>query len=269
MAPKTSNSAWPVWCVLSVLTTVVVIICQVPVNRPTASFVNSKVANSSPTEFDTDGNASEKALLDAVLRGNFSDLQIAAIRGDVPTVRKILSPLEKPELTSTLAVGTNIFSSESPLTLAVRNRRPGVVKELIEFGVNVNEWGRYSLTPLANAAESGSVEIVSMLLQAGSDVNAAPDGYTAVMRACIGGHPDTAALLIKAGADVNLARHDGRTALHFASMYGHVECVKLLLKHEADLTAIAYVDETAMGLAQFYKHEEVVRILKAHQANSP
>ncbi len=194
---------------------------------------------------------------------NISDLQIAAIRGDVKVVDHLLAELTVDQRRIALAEWYSPFLSHSPLRLAIGRGHTAVVQNLIRNGANVDEVSRYSLSPLANAAEAGNREILKLLLEAGADINTqANDGYTALMRACIGGQSEAARVLLEAGADPNLKRHDGRRALHFAAMKGDAECVKLLLKFGADVEAIAYGKDTALSDAESGKHDEVVRLLK-------
>jgi len=191
-----------------------------------------------------------------------SDLQMAAIRDDVMTIRHLLATLDKRSKTKALAdwYEPSLFSY-SPLSLAVRHGHTNTVRELIASDANINEATRYTLTPLANAAELGHVDIVNLLLEAGAQVNSAPDGYTALMRACCGGQPKTAWLLLEAGADPNQKRHNGQRALHFAAKRGNAECVKLLVKHGADINAVAYGKNTALTYAQLYKFEDVIKLV--------
>jgi ankyrin repeat protein len=52
-----------------------------------------------------------------------------------------------------------------------------------------------------------------LLLRAGVDVKARCfSGWTALMRACNGGHYEIAKVLIEAGADINIKNNDGYTA---------------------------------------------------------
>jgi len=194
---------------------------------------------------------------------NISDLQIAAIRGDVMRIRFLLARLDDKSKAEAMAKGyLPSISSHSPLSLAVQNRHANAVRLLIEQGANVNEATHYTLTPLANAAELGHVEIVKFLLEAGVKINQAPDGKTALMMACWGRQPKTAQLLLEVGADPNLKRHDGQRALHFAAKRGNAECVTLLLKHGADIDAVANGKNTALTYAELYKYEDVIAILR-------
>ncbi len=127
---------------------------------------------------------------------------------------------------------------------------------------DVNQSDRYRLTALARAAEQNNADRVRALLAAGANINQATDGYTALMRACIGKAPETAKILLEAGANPNLQRHDGQSALHFAAKNGSVECTQLLLRHDADVKAqTAYKNWTPRDWAQHYKHLAVVDLL--------
>lgn len=192
-----------------------------------------------------------------------NDLQIAAIRGDRMVIRRLLAQLDERAKKSALSNGCiHGLLSHSPLALAVRKGHTDAVRELISAGAEVNEYCIYTLTPLANAAERGHTETVKLLLQHGAKVDAAPDAYTALMRACIGGQCEAAKLLLDAGADSNAKHDDGQRPLHFAAKSGSADCVDLLLKHGADASAVAYERDTALTCAERYNHKDVVQILR-------
>lgn len=192
-----------------------------------------------------------------------NDLQVAALRGDGAELRRQLRQLDGDAKKAALAHGY-IFNllSNSPLTLAIRNGHTDAVRELVAAGAEVNEYSMYSLTPLAIAAERGHTEMVKLLLKHGAKVDAAPNAYTALMRACIGGRAEAAQLLLNAGADANAAHGDGQRPLHFAAKCGSAACVRLLLQHNADPRALAYGKDTALGYAELYKRKDVVEILR-------
>ncbi|KAE9385780.1 ankyrin, partial [Gymnopus androsaceus JB14] len=58
--------------------------------------------------------------------------------------------------------------------------------------------------------------------------------YTPLMIAAEIGHLDVVSVLIEEGANVNAQSEDGSTALRQASQEGHLEIVKLLLNHGAE-----------------------------------
>ena len=63
-------------------------------------------------------------------------------------------------------------------------------------------------------------------------------GMTALHRACVFGHVDTARLLIEKGASVNERNKIGWTSLHYATANDRVEVAKLLLFHGADCSIL-------------------------------
>jgi Ankyrin repeats (3 copies) len=99
----------------------------------------------------------------------------------------------------------------------------GKVRELIARGVDVNTKMEISGgVALSSAATAGHQEIVSMLLDAGADVNA--DGGAALTAAA--GHAEIVRLLLDRGADVNARRSDGLAPLMSAAGSGRVETVE-------------------------------------------
>jgi ankyrin repeat protein len=69
-------------------------------------------------------------------------------------------------------------------------------------------------TALMFATQSGSLEIVKLLLAAGADVNAKESHHmTALMWAAERGHIEIVQALLAAGADVHATNIDGYTAL--------------------------------------------------------
>ena len=90
------------------------------------------------------------------------------------------------------------------------------------------------ITPLMEAAISGTPADVERLLNEGADVNArSAGGITALM--CAVHDPREAALLIQHGADINAKTQLGVTPLFLASAYsGAIDTVKLLLDRGAN-----------------------------------
>ena len=64
----------------------------------------------------------------------------------------------------------------------------------------------HGATALILAAQSGHVEVVRLLLEAGADKDVADDdGATALMEAAYRGHVEVVRLLLEAGADKDMA----------------------------------------------------------------
>ncbi len=139
---------------------------------------------------------------------------------------------------------------------------------LITAGANVNAADNDGWTPLTWAAWNGHDECVRLLLAApGIDVNKATnDGYTPLFLAAWKGHVECVRLLLVApGIDVNKADKYGWTPLYQAALYGHVECVRLLLAApDIDVNKADNDGRTPLYWAAFlYGHVECVRLLLA------
>ena len=74
-----------------------------------------------------------------------------------------------------------------------------------------------------------------MLIEAGADVNASPEGFSALIIACCNGFDDGVELLIQAGAEVNMIGDKGLNPLMGAAANGHVRCAELILEAGADV----------------------------------
>ncbi|HPW97358.1 MAG TPA: ankyrin repeat domain-containing protein [Flavobacterium sp.] len=78
-----------------------------------------------------------------------------------------------------------MYSSNTPLCLAIVKGDVETVKKFIEYGANVNETSN-GLTPLMIAARYNKVEILKLLVDNGAHVNAKDEkGYTALKYATL------------------------------------------------------------------------------------
>jgi ankyrin repeat protein len=81
------------------------------------------------------------------------------------------------------------------------------------------------------ASMRGYTELVDLLLQAGADVNVAPEcgGGTALIYASINGYEEIVRLLLKAGADINAKFIGGMTV--FGCAANHPGTLKILREY--------------------------------------
>lgn len=118
-------------------------------------------------------------------------------------------------------------------------------------------------TALHLAVESGSNEIVVVLIGAGASVNAKDSSnVTPLHMAAFLGYASIAETLLKAGADVNARgfRHN-ETPLHVAALHGHSSVVNIILLNGGDLHALNMLKKTPLQLAQENQKSNVVKIL--------
>ncbi|MEZ4416577.1 MAG: ankyrin repeat domain-containing protein [Gemmatimonadota bacterium] len=105
--------------------------------------------------------------------------------------------------------------------------------------------------PVADAAERGDIEAVRALLREGADVNAAQgDGMTALHWSALSGRAELVSMLLYAGAEVEAATRLGSyTALHLAAQKGLAEVVGVLLDAGADPDALTTTGVTPLHFA--------------------
>lgn len=188
-----------------------------------------------------------------------------------------------------------------PLTLAAYNGDFESVLELLNTGAKPNSQTRGRDTPLSYAAGNGHIDIVRLLLERGTLVDAG-DG-AALKAAAFRGHSDVVQVLLTAGADVRLytgsndrtskrlrranepsvleyAAHGGElsivrallsqgadpnagagSALAIAARQGNIEIVGALLEAGADLNWRSRGGYTALATAAVRGHAAIVRLL--------
>ncbi|KMQ91742.1 ankyrin repeat domain-containing protein 17, partial [Lasius niger] len=180
----------------------------------------------------------------------------ACTDGDVGTVRKLL--------TEGRSVHETTEEGESLLSLACSAGYYELAQVLLAMNANVEDRGiKGDCTPLMEAASAGHVDIVSLLIAHGADVNAqSTSGNTPLMYGCAGGHEEVVRVLLEAGANVEDHNENGHTPLMEAASAGHVQVAKILLEHGAGInTHSNEFKESALTLACYKGHLEMVRFL--------
>ena len=131
-----------------------------------------------------------------------------------------------PTLTACLDAGQPINAvnrrGDTLLTVAAYNAQSDAVKRLLkQRGIVIDARNKMGLTALSAAAFQGQVAILSDLLRAKADPNAAsPRGQTALMFAALAGREGCIKKLIAAGADVDAKDAQGNTAASLAEGQG-------------------------------------------------
>jgi ankyrin repeat protein len=140
-----------------------------------------------------------------------------------------------------LAAGACTQRPATPLTQAAVRNDVAALRQLLDAGHKADEGGD-SWTALIWASRSGSIDAISILLDAGADVNL-PDlrETTGTRRRCkhaiLERQPAVVGLLLDRGADPNRgAGPGGRTPLLLAAGDSDPTILKLLLAHGADPT---------------------------------
>lgn len=110
-------------------------------------------------------------------------------------------------------------------------------KYLIDNGADLNSAHVDGSTPLGHAAKNGFGKVVSVLLNAGAEVDVADRYATPLVHACKHGRAAEAKLLLKSGADPDETNQvdDSHTPLIYAIKRHDHELVRDLIDHGADV----------------------------------
>ena len=214
-------------------------------------------------------------------------IESAVASGHVEVIRGLVGA--SPELLHARLDATS--KRRTPLHLAVVTRQFQSLATLLELGADSDAVDAANLTPLDQAALSGDVEMVELLLEAGATVQlpaavaleyvddveallaADPtllhpgERYGALLtQACERASGDIVRLLVAAGANVNTPASAetaidgaaGYTALHAAAFFGNTSAVDALLEAGADVRAREQRHGgTPAGWARYAGHSDV------------
>jgi ankyrin repeat protein len=115
---------------------------------------------------------------------------------------------------------------------------------LVRAGADVEAKTRLAdITPLFMASKNGNAAMIELLLTADAK-SATTTGTTPLMLAAGSGSVDAVKVLLDNGADVDGKDiNQGQTALMFAAALGRAEVIKVLAAHGADLKAVSLVPD--------------------------
>ena len=157
----------------------------------------------------------------------------------------------------------NSFSADgmSALAWAASLGWSPTAKMLVEHRVSISDTrNRQQTLPLEEAAASGNLPTVRLLLECGEDPNHRDrDGWSAIHWAAEEGHLEIVRLLLNANANPNAVSSYGTSPLHCAANGGHVSIVRLLLLQQADPLKSTCHGWTALHHAAFMGHSHVVQ----------
>uniref|UniRef100_A0A8C7R9B4 Ankyrin 2a, neuronal n=1 Tax=Oncorhynchus mykiss TaxID=8022 RepID=A0A8C7R9B4_ONCMY len=124
------------------------------------------------------------------------------------------------------------------------------------------------ITPLHVASKRGNTNMVRLLLDRGSQIDAKTrDGLTPLHCAARSGHDPAVELLLERGAPLLARTKNGLSPLHMSSQGDHVECVKHLLQHKAPVDDVTLDYLTALHVAAHCGHYRVTKLLLDKRAN--
>ena len=202
--------------------------------------------------------------------GSWTPLQEACFHRHTEVVRLLLEA----------KANTEVWNHEKRTALhqAVRGRdkRPEILRMLLEHGALIEPAGWDAMTPLAEACQYGNAELIEILLAAGANSEAPSlagafslagqkqeNGFTPLMRAVMGDMPQVVPLLVKYGANVEArTATTGTTALLVALEHKRYDVFnELLIAGAKPDTARVDGMTPLMRAAKDCAREQVMRLL--------
>ena len=206
-------------------------------------------------------------------RGN-TVLHLAASEGHLDAARMILE----------LGVDVDPKNNEglTPFLRASQGMREGhrvIMQLLLRHDADYTVRDNRGNTALHLAASEGRLDVASMLLELGVDVDPKNnEGFTPLRQVSQGmleGHRDIMWLLLYHGANLDARDNHGNTALHFAASEGHLDVARMLLELGADVDSqnnerLTPLQQASQGMRE--GHRDIVRLLLVrllldHRAN--
>ena len=195
---------------------------------------------------------------DATLAGRdgHTALWLAAVRGDVPVLKALLS--------GGVAADTHAAAESTPLVAALGGSHPEVALLLLAAGASPDATDAQRRTALMFAAARGDAQLVRVLL----DHHARTDAVDAAQRTALWyaaaiGSKGSVALLLAAGSSAESTDESGLSALHAAAGQAHEEVLEPLLAADARINRRSNGGDTPLLVAAAAGHVEVVRTLLA------
>uniref|UniRef100_A0ACB8EKL2 Caskin-2 n=1 Tax=Sphaerodactylus townsendi TaxID=933632 RepID=A0ACB8EKL2_9SAUR len=128
--------------------------------------------------------------------------------------------------------------------------------------LNVNYQDVDGFSALHHAALVGSLELISLLLEAQATVDIKDiNGMRPLHYAAWQGKVEPVRLLLRAAASVNLASLDGQIPLHLSAQYGHYEVSEMLLQHQSNPCLVNKAKKTPLDLACEFGRLKVAQLL--------
>ncbi|KAL5457261.1 hypothetical protein EMCRGX_G034508 [Ephydatia muelleri] len=203
--------------------------------------------------------------LDAVDKKGKSAVFLAAEEGHVDILECLLSHPIGAKLCSTADAAQN-----TPLHIAAREGKLDVVSILLRIGVQVDARNEVNKTPIHLAAENGHAAVVARLIEHDPDTakDEDEDSNTPLHCACSHGHLSVAKVLLEANARLDARNASLWTPVDCASAGGWAAIVELLADAQADVCTTDKPNKvTPLHLACREGNVQVVEVLMQNGAS--
>eukprot|EP00435_Cladocopium_sp_Y103_P026798 s3344_g6.t1 len=197
--------------------------------------------------------------------GHFSPLWAAACHGRLKVAKLLLQARADMEI-------ADVEEQRSPLLIAADHGHWDVLHHLLEERANVNHVDSRQRTPLFQAAlmgGQGAHAAVKALIEADAKLESV-DAAEIPSPLCVAaetGHLQVMQLLVQAGAKKNQPGPEGRTPLWCAAASRHLLCVRWLLREKADPELGDLEGMTPLSVAAAHGRVDVARALLTGRAD--
>lgn len=159
-------------------------------------------------------------------------------------------------------VNTSLTSGTSPLILACELDDVEICSLLIGNGADVNKFN-YAGVPLHYSVNSGSLKIVSLLIKNGAklDEQCRIFRLTPLGLAILDGNYKITRFLIDQGANLEIVSRGGWRPLHIATSRGDIELITLLLNRGANINSKNSLGNTSLHIAAKDNNKECFELL--------
>lgn len=154
----------------------------------------------------------------------------------------------------------NVYG-ETPLQLAIKGRHSDLAIELIEAGVDIDARTKEGASPLILAVMYGELEVARSLIDHGAKLQALGRGKSALFEAIKRNDIELVSVLLEKGSDVNYVDFNGETSLFYAAAIGNIEIARLLIEFGADLNARSSDSRTPLHNAALQGHRDMTNLL--------
>lgn len=147
------------------------------------------------------------------------------------------------------------------LRVAAENGTPQFISTLIEAGADVSDTGSEEESLVSLAVKSGKAEAVQILIESGCEINNKIDRV--LHAAATMNRVDLMEILCLGYADIDLnsVNSQGQTAFHLAAIHGQVEALQFLVSIGSEVDVTDYEGWTPLHYAANEGHAEAVEYL--------